>query len=67
MITLYPMKPTNRHKLKCRIRSPIAFYERFGSNGYDYAGEYAIKHTAKQCKIMREKGINILSFFISGE
>ena len=37
----------------------------FYQNGYEYYGEFANKHTALQIKAMKERGIKVLSFFIS--
>lgn len=37
----------------------------FQMNGYQYSGEPAAQHTARQVKQMRENGMNILSYFIN--
>ena len=37
----------------------------YNENGYYYYGEFAAKHTAKQIKAMKERGIKVLSFFIN--
>ena len=34
-------------------------------NGYCYYGKFAVHHTAKQIKAMKDRGINVLSFFIN--
>ena len=39
----------------------------FCANRFNYAGEFAYMHTAKQVRNMENRGIKILSFFIDGD